>query len=43
MKAFLDPWRDWLDPHALFGLAGLSPITHGTIWSLGSNITIFSC
>lgn len=41
MKAFLDPWRDWLDPHALFGLAGLSPITHGTIWSLGSNITIF--
>ena len=28
----------WLRPYALFGLSGLDPITHGTIWSLGVNV-----
>ncbi len=30
----------WLRPHALFGLDGLSAITHGAIWSLGINLLI---
>ncbi|MBK9495847.1 MAG: Sensory/regulatory protein RpfC [Alphaproteobacteria bacterium ADurb.BinA280] len=28
----------WLRPHALFGLSGWDPITHGTFWSLLANI-----
>ncbi|MBB6125274.1 hybrid sensor histidine kinase/response regulator [Sphingobium subterraneum] len=37
---------DWLEqtplnPHALFGVDGLSPISHGTFWSLGVNIAAF--
>ena len=30
----------WLRPHALFGIDGLSPITHGALWSLGPNLLI---
>lgn len=30
-----------LDPYALFGLSGLSPISHGTFWSLGANLLAF--
>jgi Na+/proline symporter len=30
------------NPHALFGIDGLSPISHGTIWSLGANIAVFA-
>ncbi len=29
---------DWLAPHALFGLSGWEPITHGTFWSLLANV-----
>ena len=29
---------DWLRPHALFGLAGWDPLTHGTFWSLLLNV-----
>jgi Na+/proline symporter/signal transduction histidine kinase/PAS domain-containing protein/ActR/RegA family two-component response regulator len=29
-----------LNPHALMGLSGLDPLTHGVIWSLGVNIAI---
>lgn len=29
---------DWLRPQALFGLSGLSPLTHGVGWSLTINI-----
>ncbi len=34
---------DWglLDPQALFGLDGLSPLTHGVLWSLGANLLIY--
>jgi len=28
----------WLRPHALFGLAGWDPLTHGTFWSLLLNV-----
>jgi Na+/proline symporter/signal transduction histidine kinase len=28
----------WLRPHALLGLDGWSPITHGAFWSLGANL-----
>ena len=28
----------WLKPYALFGVTGLDPVTHGTIWSLGINV-----
>jgi len=28
----------WLQPHALFGLHGWDPITHGTFWSLLGNV-----
>jgi PAS domain S-box-containing protein len=31
----------WLSPYALFGLNGLDPVTHGTLWSLGANIVCF--
>jgi Na+/proline symporter/signal transduction histidine kinase/CheY-like chemotaxis protein len=30
-----------LDPTALFGIDGLSPISHGTLWSLGTNMLAF--
>jgi signal transduction histidine kinase len=30
----------WLDPQALFGLTGLSVITHGTLFSLGANLLV---
>ena len=30
-----------LDPYALFGLSGLSPISNGTFWSLGANLLAF--
>lgn len=30
-----------LDPTALFGIDGLSPISHGTLWSLGANLSAF--
>jgi signal transduction histidine kinase len=30
-----------LDPTALFGIDGLSPISHGTLWSLGANVLAF--
>jgi Na+/proline symporter/nitrogen-specific signal transduction histidine kinase len=28
----------WLKPYALFGLANLDPLTHGTLWSMLANI-----
>ena len=31
-----------LDPNALFGISGFSPISHGTIWSLGGNFLAFT-
>lgn len=30
-----------LHPHALFGLSGLSPLTHGVLWSLGVNVLVY--
>lgn len=30
-----------LNPTALFGIEGLNPISHGTIWSLGANLLAF--
>ncbi len=30
------------DPLALFGVRGLSPLTHGVLWSLGANVTAFA-
>ena len=30
------------DPLALMGLTGLSPISHGTLWSLGANLFAFA-
>jgi PAS domain S-box-containing protein len=30
----------WLRPQALFGIHGLEPVTHGTLWSLGINIAV---
>lgn len=30
--------QSWLRPHALFGLEGWSPITHGAFWSLLANL-----
>lgn len=42
-----EAWLDLLagtavDPHALLGVDGLSPISHGTLWSLGANLAAFS-
>ena len=39
-------WLDMLrgtmaDPYALLGFSGFSPITHGTIWSLGVNLLAY--
>jgi len=31
----------WLRPHALFGLQGLDPLSHGVFWSLLFNIGLF--
>ncbi len=31
----------WLHPQHLFGLGGLDPVTHGTVWSLGTNLLLF--
>jgi Na+/proline symporter/signal transduction histidine kinase/CheY-like chemotaxis protein len=31
-----------VDPIALLGIDGLSPISHGTIWSIGANLIAFS-
>lgn len=35
---------DWglFDPQGLFGLSGLSPLTHGVLWSLGANLLIYA-
>ena len=30
----------WLRPEHLFGLSGLEPVTHGTLWSLGMNTAV---
>jgi len=30
------------DPNALLGIDGLSPISHGTFWSLGANLAVFA-
>ena len=36
------PWQiGWLRPHALFGLTGLDPVVHGTVWSLLANAAVF--
>jgi len=36
------PWQlAWLKPNALFGLEGLDPISHATLWSLGANLVCF--
>ena len=36
------PWRlAWLKPNALFGLEGLDPISHATLWSLTANLVCF--
>lgn len=34
---------DWglFEPQALFGVRGLSPLTHGVLWSLGANLLIY--
>ncbi len=42
--AFLDngPWGlVWLKPQALFGLEGLDPISHASLWSLLANLLAF--
>ncbi|MFP8965866.1 NahK/ErcS family hybrid sensor histidine kinase/response regulator [Pokkaliibacter sp. CJK22405] len=31
----------WLRPYALFGLEGMDPITHGTVWSLFLNTALY--
>ncbi len=31
----------WLNPHALFGVEGLDPVTHATAWSLGLNLAVY--
>ena len=32
---------DWLNPHALLGLRGLDPLTHGVVWSLALNLSLY--
>jgi len=35
-------WQlSWLRPHALFGVEGLDPISHATLWSLSGNVACF--
>lgn len=31
-----------IDPNALLGIDGLSPISHGTLWSLGGNLAAYA-
>ena len=31
----------WLKPEALFGMSGLHPIAHGTLWSLLCNVSLY--
>lgn len=31
-----------IDPNALLGMNGLSPISHGTLWSLGGNLVAYA-
>ncbi len=41
---FLDhgPWGlEWLAPQALFGIEGLDPISHASLWSLSANLLAF--
>lgn len=41
-EGWLTPLRgSLLDPNALLGIDGLSPISHGTIWSLSANLAAF--
>ncbi|MEL6609388.1 MAG: ATP-binding protein [Pseudomonadota bacterium] len=43
-QAMLDqgPWGvEWLRPQALFGVAGLDPVVHAVIWSVGLNAAAF--
>ncbi len=36
------PWAiGWLRPQALLGLAGLDPLSHAVIWTLGANICLY--
>jgi PAS domain S-box-containing protein len=36
------PWGiGWLRPQALLGLAGLDPLSHAVIWTLGANILLY--
>ncbi|MEY9132555.1 Na+/proline symporter/signal transduction histidine kinase/ActR/RegA family two-component response regulator [Bradyrhizobium diazoefficiens] len=38
----LGPWQlAWLKPNALFGIDGLDPISHATLWSLAANLVCF--
>lgn len=32
----------WLRPHALFGIEGLDPITHGTLWAWALNVGLLT-
>ncbi|AFL50724.1 Na+/proline symporter/signal transduction histidine kinase/ActR/RegA family two-component response regulator [Sinorhizobium fredii] len=32
----------WLRPQSLFGIVGLDPISHATLWSLGANLAVFA-
>ena len=32
---------DWLRPEALFGFESFAPLTHGVMWALGLNITLY--
>ncbi|MGC3062217.1 hypothetical protein ACPTFZ_14135, partial [Enterococcus faecalis] len=32
---------EWLRPEALFGFESFAPLTHGVIWALGLNITLY--
>ena len=43
-SALEGPFQAWgaLDPHALLGLRGMSPLTHGVLWSLGANVVIYA-
>ncbi|MEJ2522060.1 MAG: PAS-domain containing protein [Gammaproteobacteria bacterium] len=31
----------WLAPYGLFGLTGMDPVIHGTLWSLGLNLAFY--
>ncbi len=34
-------WGGVLDPSALFGVTGISPMAHGAAWSLGVNVLVY--